>query len=216
MSAVNTNTTVDWTPAHETVRVLIRNKVPTPKLDDAVKNVKDLNLFHTWRDASFNLLFHAVTENNLEAFKVLIANGANVRLANDNMTTIMQLLAKRGLTEWADEAVMGMDKEQKSSFLNRSNFHGWTPLMSAAENQHLAFCQWLLENGANVNDFMDATGWTAMHAASKMGCLPIVKLLKENGGDHNMKAQKRELGTDLTVKAVTKDASIVSYLEQFC
>ena len=46
-------------------------------------------------------------------------------------------------------------------------FLGWSALMSAAENNNHEIACTLVDNGAEINAQM-TSGWTAMHAASKV------------------------------------------------
>lgn len=64
--------------------------------------------------------------------------------------------------------------------------------MSAAENRRSASARWLLHSaGCDPNAAMAATGWTALHAAAKVGDLAILEMLLEAGGDPDMRASHR-------------------------
>jgi ankyrin repeat protein len=59
---------------------------------------------------------------------------------------------------------------------------GWTCLMTAAFNGHLAICRLLLDKGAQVKaKYSD--GWTPLHCAARHGRVEIVRLLCDRGAD---------------------------------
>ena len=90
--------------------------------------------------------------------------------------------------------IPNMSDYDRLNLVNASVKHaGWTPLMSAAENNNLEACIWLLENGANVNLAM-RTGWTALHAASKNGHNDIIQYLLEKGANPDFLATHRKYG----------------------
>lgn len=162
----------------------------------------------------FTLLFHAVIESWEPGFMVLLDSGADPTLANNRSTTVLQLIAKRNLTSWADHCVKKMDKSQRQRFVNLGSSNGWTPLMSAAENNAALMVTWLIKNGAVVNIAMD-TGWTAMHAAAKKNSYDILKILLENGGDKNLEAVHRDFGRNLKVEDVTVDERLLELLKKY-
>lgn len=86
-------------------------------------------------------------------------------------------------------------------------------LMSAAENDLLQSCKWLLEHGADVNKAMPATGWTALHAAAKKGNLEVVQLLVKAGADSHKQAGHRDFGKGCKASDVTVDAAVLKLLK---
>jgi uncharacterized protein len=65
-------------------------------------------------------------------------------------------------------------------------------LNAAAFHGHWRLCQFLIENGANVNQPLDDTGETPMHAAlckASPGHDRVVRVLLANGGDPNAKTK---------------------------
>ena len=76
--------------------------------------------------------------------------------------------------------------------VNVNNRNGVTPLLAAADKNHLAIVLHLIANGANVNAkdserLFAPCGVTALHLSSDKGYLELVKLLLENGADVNAK-----------------------------
>ena len=61
----------------------------------------------------------------------------------------------------------------------------WTPLTKASEKGHSDIVEYLVENGAKINE-ENSYGWTALMCASMNGRLDIVEYLVENGADVNI------------------------------
>ena len=59
---------------------------------------------------------------------------------------------------------------------------GWTCLMTAAFNGHLAICRLLLDKGAQL-EAKDGNGGTPLHWAARQGHIEIVRLLCDRGAD---------------------------------
>ena len=73
------------------------------------------------------------------------------------------------------------------SIVNVKNATGDTPLFVAVHEQHLDIIQFLIDNGANVNNKNTKDGWTALHIACYLKDANIVKLLIQNSA--NVKAK---------------------------
>ena len=130
------------------------------------------------------------------------------------------MLAKKGFIEWAEWCLKCIKSDRdKGKFINNMNHAGWTPLMSAAENDHPEMVKWLIDNGANVNAGMRSK-WTALHSAALNGNFECLKLLLENGGDKSSNALNRRFGLDGNVAAAAEHAEqnkedIMSLLKKF-
>ena len=75
----------------------------------------------------FSLLFHAVVINNQEAFQMLLEEGADPEWKNRSGNTVLNLIAKRNLTSWADMCInlpKNMTEERKKFFANQSSHIG--------------------------------------------------------------------------------------------
>lgn len=86
--------------------------------------------------------------------------------------------------------------------------------MSAAENNQLESCKWLIRHGANVNAAM-ATGWTAMHAAAKNGHAKVVEALLQAGGNKKSEASHRDFGKGQQVADVTTNTEVLKVLSKY-
>jgi hypothetical protein len=152
---------------------------------------------------------------------------------NRRGTNVLHLMAKKGQVDMAERCFSKLAMGKRQRFVNvatepgegsfgRSNharfmdshLTGWTPLMAAAEHNHLAFVKWLLSKGASVN-FTMKTGWTAMHAAAKNNHHEVLKLLLEKGGDKDIEAAHRDFGRNLKVEDVTANEETLKVLKQY-
>lgn len=70
-----------------------------------------------------------------------------------------------------------------------------TPLLRAAHNGHLAVCQYLVDNGAEVNT-VDLGDNTSLHWAAMRGNVEIVNFLLQAGADKNIRNKQDELPID--------------------
>ncbi|KAL1140202.1 hypothetical protein AAG570_000134 [Ranatra chinensis] len=61
--------------------------------------------------------------------------------------------------------------------------HGMTPLKSAAYNGHKEICQFLLDQGADVNCKNHEHGYTALHFAALSGNAEVCQLLLDSGAN---------------------------------
>jgi ankyrin repeat protein len=59
---------------------------------------------------------------------------------------------------------------------------GWTCLITAAFNGHLAICHLLIDKGAQV-EAKNRYGYTPLHYAASQGHIEIVRLLCDHGAD---------------------------------
>lgn len=106
----------------------------------------------------YNLLMFAVHYEKFEAFKLLLEAGANPFWVNNKGTSVMIMIAKRGLLDMArllDEKYP--ESEDMSFLVNLKNLNGWTPLMSSIENDKQEMCKWCLMKGADPNAKMFRT-----------------------------------------------------------
>ena len=89
--------------------------------------------------------------------------------------------------------------------------------MSACENHRVDSVTWLISKGVNVNASM-STGWTALHAAAKVGATQCIQVLMQHGANQDVKAKHRNYGKDKTACQVANmegKADVVAVLERY-
>ena len=91
---------------------------------------------------------------------------------------------------------------------------GWSVLMIAADGCAVDMSAELVANGAEVNHTMES-GWTAMHAAAKVGNVNTLSMLLSRGGNKNILAKHKEFGQNLKVEDVTADSEILGVLSKY-
>ena len=67
--------------------------------------------------------------------------------------------------------------------INKIGTEGFTPLMSAVNNDHSRIVAYLIDQGAKVNEF--SNGWSALIEAADEGAIKSMKLLLDAGADVN-------------------------------
>ncbi len=97
--------------------------------------------------------------------------------------------AKAGDLETLKTLISGGEKVNKKCKLRSAKYHGYSPLMYAAEQGHLECTRFLLESGANVE--MKDTFYleTAMHKAVRNGHTSCLELLLEYNANVNSKCR---------------------------
>lgn len=119
----------------------------------------------------------ACYRDDLDVAGVLIAAGANVKLANRDGATPLSLASINGSAAMIDKLIQaGADPNELAP-------HGETPLMFAARNGNPAAVQILLDRGASVNAKEKLRGTTALMWAAEQDHPDAVKLLIARGAD---------------------------------
>jgi len=183
------------------------------KLTHEIFNLPNVNVFRKWQNTYCNLFFHASWLDCPQAIQPLLENGGDPTLTNNTGVSVLHLLAKRGQLDMAKRCFSAVSPNKRLSFINAATSDGWTPLMSAAEENQLDFVKWLLSKNALVN-FTMRTGWTAMHAAAKNNNSEVLKLMLKKGGDKNIQADHRMFGWNVKVEQVTTDEQTLKILKQ--
>ncbi len=168
-------------------------------------------------------LYYAATSNSLETVLALLSRGASVRIKNqagfnplkaaarERKTSIVRLLANRGLLEAARDGDTGFVKEciERGADVNIKTSDGWTPLMIATVKGHPSIIQLLLNAQAEVNS-KNSSGQTALWLATSLGACEEMELLIEGGTDIN--AQNLDGWTVLMQAASEKNAQSLKLL----
>ena len=86
--------------------------------------------------------------------------------------------------------------------------------MRAAENNNHEIACTLVDNGAEINAQM-TSGWTAMHAASKVENKKTLEFFLQKGGNKNLQGNHRDFGANLKVEDVTMDPTVLDILNKY-
>ena len=69
-------------------------------------------------------MFHCVVSNNQRAFKLLLDKGADPEWRNRTGRSVLSLIAKANLVEWAELTVKGMSEARRKAYLNQGTQNG--------------------------------------------------------------------------------------------
>jgi ankyrin repeat protein len=139
------------------------------------------------------LLLAAMSDGSAEIVRLLIAKGADVKVADGFKTTALHAAAGGNDTETIRQLIdAGLE-------VDAVNLAGFTPLMTSASHGNLAAVRMLLAKGANVNAVSNdgsfqkvkagiiALGhWTPLLLAAPFGPTEVVKTLLDAGAKVNV------------------------------
>jgi len=168
-------------------------------------------LVATKADGSYPI-FKTLREDQKEMFMLLIDNGADVNIQDEQGDTPLHYAAQEGLTEITKiliakganvnakgvkdktplhAAAKGGNRDIVVSLLdagadvNAENYMERTPLHFAAKTGHIDVVEVLLARGAAVNAKDRSPGLTPLHYAAQQGHKEVAELLISNGADVN-------------------------------
>lgn len=153
-------------------------------------------------------LHPAAQNGHTKVCELLINTGTSINAKSNNEWTAIHLASQSGKLETCETLLI------KGANPNCRDSNGWTPLHSAARNNHYNIIKLLLKHGALINAMENKYGQTALHVASKYGCVEACKLLLISGADPDIK--KKDGKTPLMVaRADDVRSSFVFYRESF-
>ena len=156
-----------------------------------------------WLGGNISHLLVAALENDVEAARWLIANGADVNAIGDLDNTPLHFTAQKDAAEIAKLMIdAGAD-------VNAIAIWGRSPLSWAAEHNAAEVAKLLIEHGADIN-VKDSLGDLPLNAAAEKNALEVVVLLIEHGADVNAEGYIGE--TPLHEAAQHHDAEIAKLL----
>jgi len=206
-------------PTEEFIIKLLRDQRDLKKkMKEEISKVLNINAFNSWHFTNYSLLFHAAGLGSVEAVAFLLGKGADPTLQNENGTTVLHIMAKRGELQMAKKCLKTVPFDKQRSFINACSKSCSTALICATENNHVSFVKWLLFKKASINFGIRngiSFGWTAMHTAAENNNREILKLLLEKGGDKNIEASHMNFGKNLKVEDVTVDEETKKLLKQY-
>lgn len=138
-------------------------------LDEALKK-KEAESIHT-------RLRVAVGQGDLQAVNALIAEGANVNIADLSGETALHIAARMGYLPMAKVLI------DNGANVKASNSSG-TPIFLAAKGGYADIVMLLISKGADVNEVFFQKQ-TALHVAAADGSIAVVNILLEHGANVN-------------------------------
>jgi ankyrin repeat protein/beta-lactamase regulating signal transducer with metallopeptidase domain len=187
-------------------------------------------------------IHEAAAEGDLEQVKRLIAEGVDINSRGEREFTPLHIAAKGGqskiarfliahgadimardVSDYTPLHVTGWGKGpgivavaemliDKGADVNEKDRWGGTPLMEAAENNHVTLAKLLIKKGANV-DARDGNGRTALHrAARSIRNQDVVELLIAEGADVNVKDKDGETPADFAFDSIAPYSNKIAKL----
>ncbi|KAL3068977.1 hypothetical protein niasHS_015692 [Heterodera schachtii] len=177
-------------------------------LENGADPNENLKLAYKGQNRNFSPLHYASIKGNLETFKVLMENGANVKqkTADEFGTMPLHFACSEGHLE-----IVKLLVEEGKADIEIADSYGKTALMVACSFQKCDIVRYLIEKGAKV-DRTDAKGISSLLSACIDGHLEIVKLLVEGGKADIEKADSVIGWSPLMVASFTEKWVIVRYL----
>ncbi len=181
-------------------------------------------------------IFKAVQENNLDAVKILIKNGAKINIKGDYFKReLLGMAASSGNLEMiklflkhganinslngnnATPLINACYRKHPSivtylishgANLKQKNNQGLDALFISVQNKHYECTEILLKHGANV-DTTDMNGYTPLLWAAYDNNLRMVKLLLKNNADVNITSNDKRKDTPLMLAVFNKNVNII-------
>ncbi|GFT78303.1 ANK_REP_REGION domain-containing protein [Nephila pilipes] len=163
----------------------------------------DVNYFFKDSSKEFTLLHFAANFGDTNVTKLLLEEGANIDIKDQNKNTSLHLAASNGHT---DIVKLLMEKGSDLSVVNKE---GNTSLHLAASNGHTDIAKLLLEKGSDLS-VVNKGGNTSLHLAASNGHIDTVKFLMEEGSD--LSVVNKEGNTSLHLAASNGHTDIVKLL----
>jgi transcriptional regulator of NAD metabolism len=177
---------------------------------------------YVFKDSSkeFMLLHFAANFGDTNVTKLLLEEGANIDIKDQNKNTPLHLAASNGHTDIVKLLV------EKGSDLSAVNKDGGTPLQIAFYNNHTEIVKYLMEKEPRMKEVLEhlvrcvveskthklLKGSTPLHLAAVYDCTEIVESLLEKGKNPLSKdidgKTPRELATDENLVQIFRVAEI--------
>ncbi|WP_419247334.1 ankyrin repeat domain-containing protein [Wolbachia endosymbiont of Rhagoletis indifferens] len=163
----------------------------------------DINYVFKDSPKEFTLLHFAVNFGDINVTKLLLEEGADIDIKDQNKNTSLHLAASNGHT---DTVKLLMEKGSDLSVVDKE---GNTSLHLAASNGHTDIVKLLVEKGSDLSA-VNKNGDTLLHLAASNGHTDIVKLLVEKGSD--LSAVNKNGDTPLNIAFYNNHTKIVKCL----
>lgn len=162
-----------WTPLHLAV---------AKKLPEIVRVLLDHGADHSrTRHGGWTPLHVAVNDRSGDIVRMLLEHGADPNLALDNGTTPLRTTQNKDFEDMR-ALLIEYGGEPKSIYTEES-----FAALRAARAGDVVTLKKLIEAGANVNEQLPSTGWTALHAAVLQHNIAVLEtLLSSKAADVNI------------------------------
>ena len=153
-------------------------------------------------------LFESIKQENINAVKQCLAEGANVNATNRFGETALIVASTKGNLEIIKYLV-----KQGANVNAKNKIYGTTPLIYAStyignnKKQRLKIAKYLIEKGAKVNARTNYND-TALIRAVFVNDLEMTKFLVKNGANINAKNKHGKMALD-----IAEDSKIIKYLK---
>ncbi len=128
-----------------------------------------------------NILFYAIrSHTSLEAIKILLEYGVDIKIIDDDGLSAIDLAIK---FKREDVIQFCIDKGMDINISHRKS--GITPILLAACFNNTSIVELLLKHGADINS-KDKGGLTTKDYAKKLGQKKMLAFLEEKGARHNL------------------------------
>lgn len=154
----------------------------------------------------FNKLLKAVSKNNVEKVRQLVAEGVDIEKRFDNNRTVLLLAMQKGKYEIAKFLI------DVGANVNAMDHGESTALTHAVSNGNTEFIKILVEHGANIKYELKG-GWTLLHLASIKGDCGVMTKLLEYGLDPEKKDDYGGVPLDYARKE--RESEIKAVIESF-
>lgn len=151
-------------------------------------------------------LFLAVQNKHNDIVDYLLTKGAAIDEYNgENGDTALIMAAYDGNLKMTQTLV------NAGASINLKSTDGYTPLYTAVQGNHMNVVDYLLNNGALVDEINGDQEKTALHEASGRNNINIVRTLVNKGANVNKKNKNGKTGLDLARE--NNHESVVEYLQ---
>ncbi|XP_034654132.1 kinase D-interacting substrate of 220 kDa isoform X4 [Drosophila subobscura] len=144
------------------------------------KSVKNINRYgESMGSLGHRALLQFIDNNDISGLRAILdSRHLNIDDRDENATTVLMVVAGRGLTAFVREFLA------RGADVQAEDLDNWTALLCASRNGHFDVVQLLLDHGAEV-EHRDMGGWTSLMWAAYRGHTELVRLLLEKGADGN-------------------------------
>ncbi|EDV36140.2 uncharacterized protein Dana_GF12810, isoform B [Drosophila ananassae] len=124
-------------------------------------------------------LLQYIDNNDISGLRAILdSRHLTIDDRDENATTVLMVVAGRGLTSFVREFLA------RGADVQAEDLDNWTALLCASRNGHFDVVQLLLDHGAEI-EHRDMGGWTSLMWAAYRGHTELVRLLLDKGADGN-------------------------------